>query len=321
MTTNLSLAQGLLNADTTFMMGYQMLYSSQLPGEYARYTRIIPSSAKRTELNWTANHPVMAKWTGARTYKSMRHYKQLLGFDTYQATLRIKRVDLQYDPTGVVQEGINTFLQNNTVAYDAATATLFDSASGAGPTGFDGVALFATNHPQGPSGSSTQSNLGSGTNLSHAALTTAEQTMALYQFENGEPARINPNMLRVGPKLRVRARELLNATRSQNVDSSGGLDKAASVVAAAGIPSVWSGDYNMFVDPRVTNFYWTLMDLSKPGVMPMVMQENRRPEAISRTSMTDPSRWTEDEFEWALEGDFKPDAGIWMVCYRGTGTA
>lgn len=325
MSTNLDLQAGLLSANTSYIIGYEGFYNAAMPGAYQAYTEIMKTDGNQITLNWLANHPVLAKWIGPVVDKFLRQYSQTTTFVPFIANLPLRRALLAYDKTGAVARAISDFFSRNISAYDSAVFDEWMSASGAGPTCFDGVALFSASHPHAVNGG-TQSNIGAGSNLSHSTLTIAEYTMRLYAYENGEPMDINPTTLEVGPKLKMRAKELLSADRVQTATAASAFDAAASAVAAATRSSVWAGEYTLLVNPRMNasgtgHFMWTLMDLGKPGIRPMILQENRFPEPIVSDSMTAARRLAHDEFEYRLEGDYGASPGMWAVAYRGTGTA
>lgn len=320
MATNLSIGAGAANAAyTTYIEKYQDLYQ-YFPGMFSVYTETVPIGTKKLDYNFIANLPVMRKWQGARHEKTLRHYNQTHTIETWEATLRMKRLDVTADNIGMVGRALENFLRTNVSVYDDAVTQEYDKSSGAGPTGYDGVALFSASHAHVPN----TSNLAAATNLSHANLVTAEQTMALLQFENTEPAGITPNAMRVGPKLKRRAMQLLEAkNRVVIVDNDGNLDSPGTddVVGITSSANTWEGDYTLYVDNRVTGFYWDLLDLTKPGIRPMLLLEHRRPEPFVFDKMTDPERIKNDDFLYTLDGDFVAAPGHWMCAYRGTGTA
>jgi phage major head subunit gpT-like protein len=319
MTSNLNLEQGLLNANTLWESNWGDMMVSPDRGPYQAWTQTISAEgAARLDINFVANHPVMEAWRGPRVSRAPRHYNFTIVYEKMQATLPIKRTLLANDRTGTVERMITDFQAGAITSQDKATATLFDQSTGAGPTGYDGVALFATTHPHGSAGN--QSNLTGGTNLSHAALRAAKAAGALFTLENGEPAHVQYNVLRVGPNLIDRARELTSSDRIQTTNTSGAFDGSSSIIAGSARSNIYSGEFVPMMDARVTTYYWTLIDTMK-SAKPMVMFESRAPVAISRTDMTDPHRWNYDEFLFGLEGDFAAAAGHWHTCYRGTGTA
>lgn len=320
--SNLSLMEGLAAANTTFETAYNELYSQQLPGVYTNYTKVISGNAMALDLRWTTNHPIMRKWLGSRVEKYVRTYQQSYVLEKYEATLPIPRMLLQYaNNMNLIGDSISTFVGNQAQAYDAACSAALDGNSGAGPTCFDGVALFSASHPHGPAGV-TQSNLSAGTNLNWVNFDAARTAMAQLKFENGEPAQVRPTHIRVGPKCETRAKEIVGAQmRVASYSSTGVQDAVSSVVAAAPLVNIWHGELDVIVDQRITNFYWDLMDLSKPGVMPIILYEGRKPEPVHLDKMTDLPRFYNDNFIYGLEGDFTAGAGMWLTVYRATGTA
>src|SRR5688500_11332404 len=232
MATNLDLQAGLLAANTSYMVGYEGFYAARMPGAYQAYTEIMKTDGNQITLNWLANHPILGKWIGPVIDKFLRQYSQTTTMVPFLANLPLRRALLAYDKTGAVARAITDFFSGNISAYDLAVFEEWMSASGAGPTCFDGTALFNASHPHGVSGG-VQSNIGAGSALSHSTLTIAEYTMRLFAYENGEPMNINPDTLEVGPKLKMRAKELLSADRVQTATAASVFDAGAAAVAAA----------------------------------------------------------------------------------------
>jgi phage major head subunit gpT-like protein len=326
MSTNQSYAAGLSAAVTTYQTAYQDLYRSQLPGAYQAWTRIITGNTMNVDLRWLSNTPVMRKWLGARVEKTMRVNQTSYTLEKYEATTTVNRMDLQYEGNfSAIQDGLNTFLQNNLTAYDLAVSTALDGSSGAGPTCFDTLALFSTAHTQGPS-AGTQSNLSSGTNLSWGNFDAARAAMAGFKFENGEPAYIKPTHMRVGTALESRAKQYLQAKDRVTFTNMLGAESTTAVQNATLMPNVWAGELTLIVDPRIPSsgtgaFYWDLYDLSKPGLRPIVLYEGRKPVPVIQNQMEGERRFRTDQFVFGLEGDFTVGAGHWMCGYRATGTA
>ncbi len=327
MSTNLDIAAALLGHNTSFQILFQDIYGQTDVGPYGTWVEEIAASGQgeqRVTAAFIANTPLLTLWDGARVYGTLRAYTQNIDYKAYAATLPLKRTQVVNDKSGLVNRTLATYAAGVRSFYDQITAASYDGSSGLGPTGFDDVALFSASHPHAPS-AGTQSNLSASTSLSHAALITAEQTMMLLVEENGNPLRISPNLLRVGPKLKRRAQELTNATRSQMVNTDGITDlprattSVASVNGITAIPSVWQGDMTVLVDPRVTDFKWTIQDTTKPA-KPMTLFVVRAPEAQDQTDMNDPERFSHDNYVYGLEAEVGVAAGHWAVVHRGTGT-
>ncbi len=321
MSNNLSLQAGLAAAATTYTTGFNEFYQTQLPGAYQAWTEVITGNTMNLDLRWVSNTAQMRKWLGSRVEKSMRVYGTSYKLEAWEATHVIKRMDLEYEGNlNVIGRGIDGFLKSTLVAYDQAVSSVADSASGAGPTAFDGVALYSASHPYGPAGAN-QSNLAAATNLSWTTFDAARQAMTELRHENGEPCYVRPTHMRVGPKLERRAKEILEAKDRMVFTNVFATETTTAVQNATAFPNVWAGELTLIVDPRITNYYWDLYDLSKPGVRPYVLYEGRKPQAINMIDMSSTRRFYQDEFVFGLEGDYVVGAGMWQVAYRGTGTA
>jgi phage major head subunit gpT-like protein len=321
MTSYSIVEEGLANASVAFdTLAGQFFGQAQLPGNYALYTNVVTGvTAYTTELDVLANTPTMRKWVGPRREQRLRAYSQRITLDPYEATMAIARMTLAYrDRQGQVAKTIKAFLSNEKVAFDQSTHTAYVSNSGAGPTGYDGVPLFSASHPHGTAAGGTQSNTGS-LALSAANLDAVIATMAGYMFENGTPMQVTPTHLRVGPKLAMAARAIIGqGTRLIAINASG-VEATSSVVAAAAVPNVFNGELQLIVDPYLNGTmddWWEVLDLSKGDAKPMQLLVGRAPTPVHQDQMWADRRFHLDEFLYGLEGDWKPDAGLWATCYR-----
>lgn len=320
MGTELNIQQALKQVNTAFQLLAADMQNAGTEGAFRSYTQTITSGGElKLQVLHLANIPVMRKWTGARRSKFMRAYTQTISGEHYEATLPIKMDLINSDPLGIVSSILPAYTQQ-LGAYDASMSTSYDSNSGAGPTGFDGVALFSASHPHSSTGS-TQSNLAAATNLSHANLVAAEYAGMLITQENGEPAMIRYDQMRVGPKLKRRATELLGPTAQYVVGLSASDAEGGTSVSHVKKESTYSREMNLIVDDRVTTFYWDLIDTSKGPLRPMVQFLIQAPTAVTRDQPTDPRVWENREALYGVEGQWGIGAGHWYTCYRGTGTA
>lgn len=320
MTSYAIIEEGLANASVTFdTLSKQFFGAAQLPGAYSSYTYTQTGiTSMTTEKDVLANTPIMRKWVGPRREQRLRAYSQRITLEPYEATLPISRMTLQYrDKQGQVADAIKQFLSNETVAFDYTTHAKYVSASGAGPTGYDGVPLFSTSHPHAPGGL-TQSNTGTAA-FSAANLDAVIATMTSYRFENDTPMRITPTHLRVGPKLAMQAAAVLNTNTRLIAVNASGVEASSSVVAAAGVDNVFKGVLQLIVDPNLIGSmddWWEVLDLSKGDAKPMQLLVGRAPEPVHQDQMWSDRRFQLDEFLYGLEGDWVAEAGIWATCYR-----
>ena len=317
MSTELNLPQGLLNWLTDFRAMWAEMGDTEGEGPYSMWTQSIDSKGEsRISWAWLANQPKLRKWLGARIAKNPRLYKQEMGYDDWEGTMKLQRGLVDHDKTGAVKAMIDQYLRQID-AYDSAIAASMDSASGAGPTGFDGAALISASHPHSSSGGN-QSNIAAGTALSHAALAAAEAAGMLFTQENGTPTMTQYTLIRGGPLLKNRMLELVSADRLVAVANDG--LEAGTRVAAATRSNTFSGRLKVQVDPRVTTRFWDLIDENKVA-KPMVLFKVKAPTPVLRVDPTDPDVFNHKEYTFGVEAQFGVAAGHWHTIFRGTGTA
>jgi phage major head subunit gpT-like protein len=309
------------NASTTFReLAAEIFGAGRPPGVYQAFTNVFPTDSKIVEHDVLEAMPVAREWVGAKQYNDVQAAAHTLTLKSFEASFRIKRLDLQTDRTGIVGRRIASFLSDTAYMYDAeAHSVLFSN-----PTGYDGVPLFSSAHPRGPGGGN-QSNTTTSA-LSLATFESAMQTGASLRDVNGQPLMISYDTLIVGPKLAAVAREITGSTeRVAAVNSSG--EESGTRIAATSLPNfrgvqVFSGgSVNVVVDPRmplgsVQDDYWYLVDTSR-GASPIVGYEFRAPEAVTLDSMDSPARFDLDEFRYSVEFDIVFGAGVWQVAYAG----
>ena len=319
MATELNIEQGLFYVNATLQAWAAETRTAAQDGMYSEYTQTIPGEgAASIQLHQVTNAPVMRAWTGARQHKALRHYSQTITYQEYEATLTLKKRLVDLDPAGVIQSLLPNFTQQLD-AYDSTVAAQFYAASGVGPTGFDGVVLFSASHPHSSTGS-TQSNIGAGTNLSHANLAAAEAVGGLWLQENGRPVRPNFSRMHVGMPLKRRAMELLGPVRVVGLSASDA--EGGTTVAVAARPNTYSGTMNLSVDVRAGNvYYWTLIDESRGPIRPMILFDVEAINVTECTSPDHPEVFNNRNYVYGVQGKWGIGAGHWYTCYRGTGTA
>jgi phage major head subunit gpT-like protein len=307
------------NASTTFKSLAETIFGTTPPGVYQKFATVLPTDSRIVEHDVLEAMPVVREWTGAKQFGDVQAASTTLTLKSYEASFRIKRLDLLTDRTGAVGRRMQQFLSDTAYFYDvSAHEALF-----ANPTGYDGVALFSASHPRGPSGN--QSNTTSSA-LTHGTLDTALQTGASLRDANGRPLMISYDTLIVGPKLASLAREITGSNERIIAVDNSGAESGTRVAAATGpnakaLQVFSGGSLDVVVDPRMPlggtqDDYWYLLD-TKRGVSPIIGYEFRSPEAITQDRMEDPARFDMDEFKYSVEADYIFGAGVWQVAYAG----
>lgn len=308
-------------ASTTFReIAGEIFGGTTPPGAWQAFATMLPTDSKVVEHDVLEAMPVARKWVGAKQYKDVRAASTTLTIAPYEASFKIKRLDLLADRTGITGRRMREWLSDTAYLYDdQCHQVLF-----ANPTGYDGVALFNASHPRGPAGG-TQSNTTTSA-LSHSTFETAMQTGASLRDEEGRPLMISYDTLIVGPKLAALAREITGSNERVIAVADDGLEAGTRVAAATGPNArgrqVFSGgSVDVIVDPRMPlggtyDDYWYLLDTTR-GPKPIAGYEFRSPEAITADQMTSEGRFENDEFRYSIEFDIVFGAGVWQVAYAG----
>ena len=332
--TNLDIAAGIGAAKVAFEESYSDFYSKPYEGFYELYTERYPAGAfAELEQQFMTNDPVVREWLAARVEQFMRHYSQRTKLRAWEVTYPVKRKDLQYSGgIQLVAKKLRSWLSGvalgtyNRIAVQTALdlGYLTSAAAAVGPIGFDGVALCSTSHPHGPAGA-VQSNLTTNP-LSWAAFDTARQAMREKRLENGMPAGVKATHLRVGPANERKAKEIAQAKDRLVITSATGAEVTPPTLAVQNVTpftNVWVGEVTVIVDDFMTGntaCNWDLMDLSHPGMRPIMMLEGRPLEPHHQDQMTDERRFNHDEFLYGMDGDWAFDAGHWLTIHRNTST-
>ena len=259
---------------------------------------------------------VWLEFLGARETSVSRAYSQNIPLRTWAQQMQIKRTQLTNDSLGIVAQRFKRFLSAQSSYKDQLVFDALVSASGAGPTGYDGVALGATTHPNGPSGN--QSNLGT-TALSQAVFQTAFAAQTSLQRENGEPFRVKPKYLIVGPDNRMIGMQITQADiRGQAVDNAG--LESGTRIGTAGVTNVYNGAVELVVWPRLTgtyNDYFYLVGEGPGGAKPMVFVEWMTPKEQIDDQLSSPTVMATDRLTYGLIADGAAAAGAWQTIYVG----
>lgn len=306
------------NASVTFREIAQSVFGERPPGEYQRWTEVLPTDSETVEHDALEAMPVIREWTAAKQFRDVHAASQQLTVKGYEASFRIKRKKLVTDRTGMVARKMRSWMNDTAYIYDK----IVSDALIANATCYDGVALFSGSHPRGPAGA-TQSNTSS-TALSHAQFEAVMVAGASLRDAESEPLGISYNVLRVGPKLAALAREITGSNERVIAVANDGLEAGTRVAAATGPNSrgvqVFSGGaVEVIVDPRLVGTYddyYYFFDTTR-GAAAMVLYELRAPEAITLDGMTDEARFHRDEYLYSIECDVVAGPGAWQTAYAG----
>lgn len=240
----------------------------------------------------------LREWVGNRVVDDFSSYDFAIKNRNFEKTLRVRKTDLEDDQFGFYGTQAEDLGDAAARHPDKLVSALLEAGFTA--LGSDGVAFFATTHPNPVSGGSNLSNKGT-TALSVASYAAARAQMQALTDAGGEILDINPNLLIVPPALEETARNIL----------------FADPVFVSGVPqnNVWKGSAELLVMRRLTDTNnWYLMDKSKI-VKPLIMQFRKDPVITSLTSLTDENVFKRNEFLYGV--DYRGEAGyaLWQLAF------
>lgn len=244
-----------------------------------------------------------------RTLDGERSYSVAYDVVTKYMAKELGRLRVQADRSGVTGQSLQRFLQRGALMIEKVVWDKLNT----NPTGYDGVSLISASHPNGPSG--TQSNSTSNA-FSDAEADAGVAAMRSLQRENGDYYGVVPSHLYVHPDEERAAREWAEADqRVVGYDASGNKDPGSSEAFGSSITNVYQGRHTVVVTPYLTSGNWLLCDLTKAGIRPWGVGFFREPEAIPATDMDDRERRLRDVFQWFIESDLAHGPLHWQTIY------
>jgi phage major head subunit gpT-like protein len=321
MTAYADIGTALATANTTFKAGYEKIFKNDLPGEYRRYTKVIPGNGRKIlEIGGLRENPVVRQWTGARQHKAVQAFKNTVTAVPYEATLDFTRSEVQYDSPGIVASRINAFLRETAYAYDKlAFAKLVSN-----PTAVDAVSLFSASHPYATSAGATQSNY-STNSLTFANFESARIAMESWTQANDEPLQARVTTLLCGPANSRKAMDICDAALRVVPSNQAGVEASSLVVDTAAISNVYQGKYTVVVDSRLVGdyaYYWFLLDESRgDDEKPIVLLEAMPFTTQQLTDLESSLVFETDKFSYGLLADLGLGADSWQCIYGNLATS
>lgn len=310
--------------NTSYIDMFEEFFGGPAPGVWNVFTEEVPVDDDRFEIPLIESLSVIRKWEGAKVVNGLRAFAQSLDMVEWEHTWGVERRHIDYDKLDIAGKKLRGAMQES--AMESKDKIIFDelvSASGAGPTGIDGVALFSASHPLADA--STQSNLTTSA-LSFDQYDALQLAAGGLKKYNGEPANVAYDTLVVGPKNRRIALEIAGGeTAGQWVKSNGAFDYRGTtsggtdVVGAIPGVNVFQGEVDVIVWNRLTGTYddyYYMIDSSKP-VKPMLLGVHRDFVDVSIDSIDSIPRFIDGRYLFGVEADLTPGPGSYVPAVAG----
>ena len=296
-------------AQTTYEALFQKFFSGGFAGQWSMYTREIDVLGTQLNIPITTSFPQIARMLGTMEWSDIRGLSKTVTPETHAAGIRMKRSQVIGDVSGVVAQTLADFLasqaRTDSSGIEKEIADLLMANTW---LSYDGVTLLNDSHAFSS---------GTGDNLDSAALSfetyrATKARMRRFQDERGIVLGVNPTHLMVGPGNERPALEITGATRPVAFSATA-QDATSGIVAATAIENVFAGDTSVIVNPYLGDNAWFLMDLSKPGLRPLLMGWLEKPKPIVVDEDVYFMAVNNDEYGYMIKGIYTPDAGIWQL--------
>lgn len=318
MTAYADLSVGLATINTAIVKGLQDIYNNKWAGNYQLYTDTKTSDTLLNQVAIPGATPVLREWTGSKIEKTFRMYAQTHESIPMEKTLKIRKKDLKFNRTGLVQDAVNAFLSDIQGEIDYHAFAKFV----ANPTGIDAVALFSASHVHATSAGGTQGNYGTST-LSLTNLVAARNAMMAWTNEADMLLNCRPDTLVVGPTNFQKALEICEANLRLVATNINGAEATSGVMDTTALSNVWQGKLKVVEEPRLSGstyqYYWFLLDSKRAKPMIQITSEALHPVALDKE--TDMPRFTGNEYVWSVEGFLKFAPFNWSAVYAQFATS
>lgn len=285
-------------------------YDNAPAGGYERYATIINSNRDTEQYAWIGAVPKMREFIGERQVRDLKGYNHSIQNKTWEATIGVERSAAEDDQLNHVRYRVQTLAREARRHQDelcaSALINAYTSVTGSATTCYDGQNLVSASHP----GYSTQSNYGSTTTLSAAAVQAGMIAMQSLVDDQGKPWGIRPNLLIVGPALEFRAREIIQS--SIVVAKVGEGTAGTGATASTPYKNVLEGAMDILVVPYLIGsaaYYWYLVDTTA-AVRPVIFQVRTEPEFTALESQSE-AGFMRDEFFYGVRARYAVGGGFW----------
>jgi phage major head subunit gpT-like protein len=237
----------------------------------------------------------MKEWVDTKKIGNLKLDNIVVTIKDWEDTIKIPRNAIDDDQLGIYS-GIGArhgrtgrLLKQDLVAYQLQNGTTI--------TGFDGKAIFATDHPLNPA--ANQSNNFTSTALSAANYASVRASMEGFLGSDGKPLGVTVTHLIVPPALRKTAEDILIASTL----STGGANTLAGSAQLVVVPQLAN-------EPTV--WYVACADIAPP----VIYLEREAPKVTALVDPTSENVFWRKEYVWSVEARGQAFIPLWFCISR-----
>ncbi|HBC7419273.1 MULTISPECIES: Mu-like prophage major head subunit gpT family protein [Serratia] len=271
--------------------------------QWQNVAMLVPSTTGTEDYAWLSDFPRMREWIGEKTLRSLAAFNYSLKNRDFEATVEVDRNDIKDDRLGIYGIKAQSAGQSAALWPDELVFELVNKAFET--RCFDGQYFFDADHlVAGKSVSNMFTKPLSIASQAEARASFGAARTAMRKFKNdeGQPLKVNPNVLLVPPALEDIANTLMTTDRLE--DGKPNLYKNAAKVVVS--------------DELLSDTAWYLLDTTKP-VKPFIFQEREKPEFVQQTSMDSDAVFLTKKFRFGCEARGESGFGFWQLAFGSTG--
>jgi phage major head subunit gpT-like protein len=261
-----------------------------------RIATTVQSDGSEEKYNWAGPAPKMREWLGDRRMDELRAYSQTIANKDWSNGLRIHANDIRDDKLSLVRPRIDALAAE--AAYHQEELLMNLLIGGFTQTCYDGQYFFDTDHSDG--GSASQVNKGTSA-LDATSFDAALAAMLAITDERGEPIRLAPKTLIVGPKLRAAAKA--------NV----GVERLASAAEHYNYKAVYLGVIQRLVGTY--DDYWFVIAEGVGGMKPLILQQREAVKFVAQDDLESEGYFNRKEFRYGADWSGNVGYGLWQLAY------
>lgn len=258
-------------------------------------------SGAATVHGWMNQVPGMKEWIGERQVNNISVGKITATNRPFESTISVPRDDIEDDQYGVYSPLMSAMgAAAQELWMEIAMAALIDNGNWA-----DGNPFFCTGRKLNVDLDISITNAAT-TALSKAAVETGLSTMRSWMLHGGQPAKVTPKYLVVGPSLEATAKQIVEAQIIS--DGSIGVSNTSPAMSL-----------QVRVDPTLVGSYaayWFILG-EKAGIKPVCVQKRKLPVFTAMTKDTDENVFMRKEYLYGTDARGEGFLTLPFLAYRG----
>jgi phage major head subunit gpT-like protein len=261
-----------------------------------RIATTVQSDGSEEKYNWAGPAPKMREWLGDRRMDELRAYSQTIVNKDWSNGLRIHANDIRDDKLSLVRPRIDALAAE--AAYHQEELLMNLLIGGFTQTCYDGQYFFDTDHSDG--GSASQVNKGTSA-LDATSFDVAMAAMLAITDERGEPIRLTPKTLIVGPKLRAAAKAIVGVER-----------------LASGADNYNYQAVDLVISQRLVGTYddyWFVIAEGVGGMKPLILQQREAVKFVAQDDLESEGYFNRKEFRYGADWSGNVGYGLWQLAY------